>query len=616
VVVVLKSGLSLYCHQVTSGGVTGAVREYGQEIQNLNYTTVSPGGSGQLTAMLHVSDARLPRPELSLFAIVAVFAPMLPMVSTAYQQTQCVWIGEITDLDIGFTASDGEYISITALGAGNGLRDHPLSVLYTSQTARQIVSDQLSRLSSWNLPIAQDTSAIFPDNPATLYTMTEQSRHMEEVMSDMAILAGNYDWGTIPHPLASQPSGSAYRDGNQFPLGQVYVRARDTSTTHYQASLALGEVTEYHIQPSAERAYNHIGIGYAVTGTVGTATYDDPRLGGGGAIGSAPFRRRDYTRDLSGTSIIGSTQAQSIANTYGALFQNGMNKTSATLTGARDMYGNPIPVYTIVAGRNIFIPEMSVRGTQLPTGVSANTNQWFIVQTTYSEDASGTVQNQIQCDNFTDDGNVQIARLQLEADAEARAGAKTTGVVQYAGAAELGFCGAEGDVSTAGHFVGGGVNFRSTMTNVPTSITLVTNDHSNDASHVATRIISTGFSIGVSATAAGHVFWFGTYQTNGNCINAVDLANRTFDHHCDNCLNRNLAQPFSDIVVTNGGGVPGQSSMAFICPQCGAMEFWNTNLGPEDEDGEWRGTQAKRIRAIMLLLAVQRRNVALRRGGL
>lgn len=513
----MQSGLSIRCHQVNTGGVTGAVREYGRELENLTFTTLSPGGSGQLTARLKVSDARLPRPELSLFAIIAVFAPMLPVTATAYQQTQCLWIGEITDVDIGFSQADGEYITITALGVGNGLRDHPLSVLYTAQTAKQIVTDQLSRLSSWNLPISQDTSAIFPDNPGTTYTVTYATRTMEEVMADVAILAGNYDWGTIPHPLASQPSGSSYRDGNQFPLGQVYVRARDTSTTHYQASVALDEVFEYHIQPSAERAYNHIAIGYALTGTVGTATYDDPRLAGGGAIGSAPFRRRDYVRDLSGVSIVGSTQAQSIANTYGALFQNASSKTSMTIYGCRDTYGNAIPVYTVAAGKNIFVPEMSVRGTQLPTGAVAGTNQFFIVQTTYSEDSSGTMKCDLQCDNFVDDANVIITRLQLQQDAIARAGAKTTGVVQMAGAAESRLCGDEGVAAAGGNQIGNGVAFAGTMTNTPTSITFPTTAaHLNDSSHAATLITNTGFALVVTATAAGHVYWYGTYQTNGN----------------------------------------------------------------------------------------------------
>lgn len=512
----LQSGLSLRCHQVTTQGVTGAVREYGQEIQNLTFTTVAPGGSGQLTALLRVTDARLPRPELSLFAVIGIFAPMLPMTATAYQQTTCVWIGEITDVDIGFTSADGEYIGITALGVGNGLRDHPLSVVYTNQTAKSIVTDQLSRLSGFSLPISQDTSAIFPDNPGTTYTVTHQSRYMEEVMSDTAILAGNYDWGTIPHPLASQPNGSTYQDGNLFPLGQVYVRARDTSTTHYQASLMLGEVQEYHIQPSAERAYNYISIGYASAGTVGSATYTDPRLGGGGSIGTAPFRRRDYVRDLSGTSIIGNTQAQSIANTYGAAFKNGSNKISITLAGARDTYGNGIPVYTVVAGRNIFVPEMAVRGTPLPTAPTAGMNQYFIVQTTYSEDASGTVKNDIQADNFVDNGNVIIARLQLQADALARAGAKTTGIVQSAGASDVGFYGVDGQTSGSAQSVGEGVNYHTTMTNTPTSVTLSVLSHGNDATTTVSNVDALGFSVVCTSTASGRVFSYGHYTTHGN----------------------------------------------------------------------------------------------------
>ena len=87
---------------------------------------------------------------------------------------------------------------------------------------------------------------------------------------------------------------------------------------------------------------------------------------------------------------------------------------------------------------------------------------------------------------------------------------------------------------------------------------------------------------------------------------------RTFDQQCSNCGQVNSAVPFANLVIANPGAGPGNSSIGFTCPNCGALEFWNTNLGPEDESNEWRGLQARRIRALMLLLALARRNVAVR----
>ena len=500
----LKSGLSLYCAQVTTNGTFGAVQEYAEQVESLTFTTVSPGGCGQLTATLKVADARLPRPELNIMSLIAIMA-----------QNTGIWVGEITDTDIGHTDADGDSIAITALGVGNGLRDHPLSVIYTAQTAQQIVTDQLSRLSTFNLPVDQDTTAIFPDNPGTTYTVTHQSRTMEEVMSDTAILAGNYAWGTWPHPLATQPVNS-HKGTQGFPLGQVQVHVRDSATTHYQAALSLAECYEYHIQPSAERAYNYIAISYASNGTVGTATYTDTRLSGGAGIGTAPFRRRDYVRDLSGTSIIGATQAQAIANTYGALFQNVTNKVDLYLKGVRDSNGSPLDLWRVQADRNIFVPEMAVRGQQLPKSAVAGTNQFYIVQTTYTEDQNGIPQLECQCDNFVDNANVIIARLQLQQDALSRQGAKTTGMVQVSGASDVGFYGVDGQTSGSAQSVGEGVNYHTTMTNTPTSVTLSVLSHSNDATTTVSNVDVLGFSVVCTSTASGRVFSYGHYTTHGN----------------------------------------------------------------------------------------------------
>jgi len=88
---------------------------------------------------------------------------------------------------------------------------------------------------------------------------------------------------------------------------------------------------------------------------------------------------------------------------------------------------------------------------------------------------------------------------------------------------------------------------------------------------------------------------------------------RTFDHLCSNCGQTHLAQPVTGMAVSLASAVPGQSSLCFTCPNCGAIEGFNTALAAADEGTEWRGQQAQRIRAIMLLLAIPRNNSV--RGG-
>lgn len=96
-------------------------------------------------------------------------------------------------------------------------------------------------------------------------------------------------------------------------------------------------------------------------------------------------------------------------------------------------------------------------------------------------------------------------------------------------------------------------------------------------------------------------------------VNVAAIA-RTLDLSCAACATETDAVPLATLALINPGGLPGQSGVAFTCPACGAVECFNTNLGPEDEGAEWRGTQARRIRALMLLLALQRRNVQIRGG--
>src|SRR5690242_5001523 len=242
-----RTGLSIYCYtSPTNTNYNTQVIEIGSYVTALSFASAAPGGFTTLSATLPLHDARLPLPPLQLFSKIAVMSGPTP-----------VWIGETSDPEQGMDQTTGEYLRISGLGLGNALRDDPLTLAYVAQTAQQIVKDQLSRRNNGttNLKfqtISTDSSYLFPDNPATTYSPIYDNRTMEEVISDVCTLAGDYQWGTWAHPVLSQI------DGAGFPLGLLQAHLRDPNTTHYSASIAARDVIAYSLTPSAERAYNYV----------------------------------------------------------------------------------------------------------------------------------------------------------------------------------------------------------------------------------------------------------------------------------------------------------------------------------------------------------------------
>jgi hypothetical protein len=594
----LRSGLSLWAYTSPSTSAYPLItREYAEELEELHFTTLAPGGYGQLMATLRLPNARIPRPELSLFSLVAVA-----------DGDVAIWLGEITDPEQTLDTS-GEYVRITALGLGNGLRDDPLSVAYSNQTAQAIVADQLSRRANYLPTISQDTSQIFPDAPVATYAPVYDARNMEEVVADVATLATGsagvpYSWGVWAH--------ATQRNSTGFPLGQLVVHQQDTTTTAYIAALGTGEVIGYRVIPTAERAYNVVEIGYANGNSgYGHAIWTDPRLAANGSQNTAPFRRRKYTRDLSHITTINATQALAIATTYGEQFRNGQNKVQVTLGQVRDSMGNRLPLWRVRADQNLLVPDLAIRGTQIPTSATPGVNQFYIVQTTYSETRSGQMQLQVQGDNYVDSASLQIARLQLQSDVQARGG-KVTGVYQVQGAAETGRCGVAWAYSTAGQNIGHAQTFRTIMAQTPTSITLTQSNAYNAATPTASSIDCYGFLFTTQCNGTGGVwagYWWGTYQTNGNTVRAVRRRSGRFDWHCSACdtLHRGLRLR-EHLRVTRHperGDVPGMTALDVTCPACGMVECFNTALTPADEDeltpGNYphRAGQARLIRQMM-----------------
>lgn len=626
----LKSGLALYCYTLPPA-TPPFVRSYAAEIEALRFTTLNPGGYGQLTAILKVPDARAPRPELGIFSrIVLMGRGEAGVPSVAF-------LGEISDSDVGMNTSDGEFVKITALGLGNSFRDLPGDGTYSNKTVQQLAQLFVTTYNSTNGTtqawlVDPDVSQVFPDNPPGTYSPAYNGRMFEEELTDMCTLASTpsaiYTWWTQGHARNTDAAG--------FPTMQLYAAKRDTATTSFQASVTAGEIEEYDIEPSMERAYNRIAIDYNNgAGGVSTVYATDSRLGPNLSQGSAPFRLRQLFRDLSGTSTVNFAQATAIASMYLAQYQNITNKVRLLLRAVRDgASGNPIPLWALSANnKNIWVNEMAIRGQQLPSVPTATINQFYIIQTTYTETATGDATCELQCDNWWDNANAQIARLSLAADALLR-GNGVTAVTQQPGAPMTGQCGAGGYASGAGATAGAGTNFAITAADVPTSITLAPLQNNNVSSEAVNNITAVGFYLKVTAVAAGSFDWAGTYTTVGNCLLSVDEEAGTFAHHCDGCEERARAAhgcagemarcadcqeqatrpglALREHLRWTRGKTPAEHAVAYHCPDCARSEHFNTALGTEDEQevrngrhNGHRAEQARLIRAAMRGLGLE-----------
>ncbi len=196
---------------------------------------------------------------------------------------------------------------------------------------------------------------------------------------------------------------------------------------------------------------------------------------------------------------------------------------------------------------------------------------------------------------------------------------------QTSGVSESGKAGGTGYVPGAGQNTGFCVNFKRTMINTPSSITLSAGFTSNVGSVAATAIDTLGFNLQMPGSSTGLVTWQGLYSTNGNCLLEVHPGKDTFHHHCDICGEYNLHIKLSALRVdTSGGEAPGESALCFECPVCesrrseqdrkkgrGAVtESWNTALfSAEEEEGfapehPGRHLQVRVIRAVQQILGL------------
>lgn len=186
----------------------------------------------------------------------------------------------------------------------------------------------------------------------------------------------------------------------------------------------------------------------------------------------------------------------------------------------------------------------------------------------------------------------------------------TAPVILQPGNQETGTTGGGFTATAAGQYNIHGINFKTVMTNVPTSITLVVQFQANTSGVTADSITLYGFHFFFTSAAAGLAQWYGTYITVGNCLLAVDASAGTFDHHCEVCGHVASAAPVSALVVSAD-----KRGLSYTCPSCGASEHFNVALSAADEadeapqgSGEYattRGAQARLIRQLMTLLGLE-----------
>ncbi len=91
-----------------------------------------------------------------------------------------------------------------------------------------------------------------------------------------------------------------------------------------------------------------------------------------------------------------------------------------------------------------------------------------------------------------------------------------TQVKQTAGTQETGYCGFQQNNDTTGGNSGIGVNFKTTMSNGPTSITLTLITHTNCTGETAGTLRPSGFFYQSGSNANGNVVSISTYTTVGN----------------------------------------------------------------------------------------------------
>jgi len=465
----------------------------GNLVEGILWSTIAPGGYGHLTMRFAVKDALLIPPELRIFAQVAVMDGPFP-----------VFLGRLDEPGI-VSDTNGDYYDITAQGGATALKDEPRDFAYTTKTAQYIIGDQISVRSAY-IAIDQDTSLILPNAPSATFSPAYNGKTIEDILNELITQLGDYTWEVWGH--------STNVDVGYFPTWQLQVHIRDTATLAYGAWPE--DIVSLNVRPTVDYSYNAVTLLYrdSATSVPTSVTVQDSRLNSNKSQGSAPFPYRLLRKDL-GTLLLSSTQAATIANALLAQYQNTNYKIEVNLARLRDDAGMEVPLWQCRADKNIFIPQLAAVSTILPFTFTQNSGLYYITETEYTE-SGGTPNLKMTLNTFTDEAAFQIAQLQYQANL-ATTNKKVEAVLQAVGSPETGTCGCSAPSNAPASSVWEqGVNFKTTMTNVPSSITLTAVSSTNVTSVTAANVTRTGFQFRMTINAAAAASWSGNYTTNGN----------------------------------------------------------------------------------------------------
>lgn len=489
----LTSGLSLVAYTTVT---PGAIGYYGDAIAELTFTTVAPGGFGDLHCQLKVPNARLIPPELRPFAYVA-------LVGGNFTAFQGRW--DEPGIELSDNSSDGELMPLAALGASSVMKDDPDDQAYSNQTAQSIISNEIARRAAY-LPLDQDTSQILPNNPSATFSPAWNAKNLDDEINELLPILGDYQWAVWNHATHTDAAG--------FPTWQLYWHKRDLSTISYTGFFE--DESGFTVRPAVEYSYNVVTVKYrdSSTNAPSIVTVKDSRLAGSGAQGSAPFPWRRLSKDLSGYHLSG-TQATAVANALLAEYMNGGYKNEVHLTQVRDANGQEIPLWQVRADANIFLPQLSPIGTTLPTVPTAGTNLFYITETEYSEASGNAPTLTLTLDSFSDKGGFAIARLQYQIE-HPQSDAKHHHHVHAAGEQYNGY----GAVTwpsnaVAGDVYASGIHFGTHLTNTPSSITITTRGAVNDRGAFYSDIQNTGFDLNDTVNVNGSGFLHASWVTVG-----------------------------------------------------------------------------------------------------
>src|SRR5487761_2629826 len=102
-----RSSLSLWAYTLPTSAYPLILSDLGAQVDALEFTTVAPGGFGDLAAVVKLPDARIPRPELAVFSRVCLRDGLVTCFA-----------GEWSDPALILDGAHGDYALLSALGGG------------------------------------------------------------------------------------------------------------------------------------------------------------------------------------------------------------------------------------------------------------------------------------------------------------------------------------------------------------------------------------------------------------------------------------------------------------------------------------------------------------------